>query len=54
MMIQVPADENYSEQGVVVARLTELGYLDSTSQPLTTANINSATAGDSSTICAEN
>ena len=52
--IQVPTDKNYSDKGFVVARLTELGYLDSQNNPLTTSNIDTATAGSSSMICAEN
>jgi len=52
--IQVPTDKNYSDKGFVVARLTELGYLDSQNNPLGTGNIDLATAGSSSMICAEN
>jgi len=52
--IQVPSDENYSGKGVVVAKLTELGYLTSTSGPLGPSDISRAVpTGNSSTICAE-
>jgi len=52
--IQVPSDRNYLEKEVVLARLTELEYVDEISQPLVITDIFSATVGDSSTICAEN
>jgi len=52
--IQVPADETYSDHGVIVAKLTELGYLDATSQPLVTSDIFEPVASASSMICAEN
>ena len=52
--IQVPSDKSYSGKGVVLSKLTELGYLDATSQPLDKTDINSALLGSSSTICAEN
>ena len=52
--IQVPVDETYSDHGVIVAKLTELGYLDATSQPLVTSDIFEPVASASSMICAEN
>ena len=53
--IQVPSDQVYSRNGVVIARLTELGYLDATSQPLDISDIQDAQpTGTSSTICVEN
>jgi len=52
--IQVPLDENNPAKGLVVAKLTELGYLDATNQPLDTTDISNANVVGSSTICAEN
>ena len=37
--IQVPTDEKYTDHGVIVAKLTELGYLDATSQTLEPSDI---------------
>jgi len=53
--VQVSPDEVYKKEEVVLARLIELGYVDSTSQPLVQTDIQAVSVlGTSSTICAEN